>query len=175
MGEIIQISDLSELSHSFIDVKGFVARDFDGLLMCTVAYNGLPVAYMTHPDSNYGDPPGHGLPGIQHIVSDDPGQVQCYAAFQTYTGEYGEDWPALVAEVVGREAVSETLVDGSWLYKSWSIWDAFDEADEYLAANDSDDRRQVWHGEGHEWLAFFSRLEQRMHELYPDEWPVPRP
>jgi hypothetical protein len=151
-GEFIQISDPSELSTNFVDCKLAVARDFDGLLTGTVLFNGLPVAYITHPDSNYGDAPGeHNMPGMQHIIAiADPSQEQVYANFLVWIGEANEDFPGVVAGVQARKEGKN------------DIWQAMDEFADML-------------GDGHGWCAFFDDLENKLYERYgaAGEWPRP--
>lgn len=163
---IIPLSEPHEQSINFVKVEGAVSRDFDGLLTCTVLYNGVPVAYLTHPDSNYADA-GDGMPGFKLIMVDgDLAQEQVFAHFYEWIGEAFEPFAEKVAEMHERPyavTVAETDKGHRFTtYKQYGIWDAFDEYD-YLMAD------------GHPTCTFIDRLEAKMHELYPDEWPEPRP
>lgn len=171
-GQIIPLSTSHERSANFLKVEGAVSRDFDGYLTCTVLYNGMPVACMTDPRSNYMDADAeHMLPGWRPILTDDHGQLECYAHFMTWVGEAGEDFPALVSEVLGRPWRTRTSPRGHTVSKPWTIYDAFDEADR-LGPNNTD--RKVWLGEGYDWCAFSETLDHEMYKAHPHEWPKPR-
>lgn len=164
---ILELSDPVEQSINFVKVEGAVSRDFDGLLTCTVIFNGIPVAYMTHKDSSYGDPtPEHNIPGWCHILTDDPSQVQSYAHFLQWIGEVGDEFPSHVAEVLARPSrVSE---DGR-VFTPWTIWDALDESDNEPLDSD----RGIWTGDGHEWCGFGDVVDRALYRAFPDEWPRP--
>lgn len=162
----IALSEPSELSINFVRVDGAVTRDFDGYLTCTVLYNGMPVAYVTDPRSNYGDPmPEHNHPGAQPIVTDDHGQVQCYAHFLHWIGQAGDQFPALVAEVLGRP---HKVSDEGRTFTPWTIWDAFDEAEDRFMDEDG-----LWQDDGHAWCGFINDVEFALYRAFPDEWPTP--
>jgi hypothetical protein len=163
----IALSEPHELSANFLRVDGAVTRDFDGYLTCTVLYNGIPVAYITDPRSNYGDPsPEHNLPGAQHVLTDDHGQVQRYAHFLHWIGACGEDFPTLVVDVLARP--SKRLDNGKTI-RPWTFWDAMDEAEDESSFSD----RAVWLDDGHAWCGFINAVEFEMYKAFPDEWPKP--
>ena len=168
---IIPLSDPAEQSINFVRVDGAVSRDFDGLLTCTVLFNGIPVAYMTHKDSSYGDA-GHGMPGWCHILTDDPSQVQSYAHFLHWIGEVGDNFPAHVAEVLARPAKIKEPEPGQvhgTVITPWTFWDALDESDNEPLSSD----RGIWTGDGHEWCGFGDAVDCAMYRAFPEEWPKP--
>jgi hypothetical protein len=163
---MLALSEPRELSTNFVRVDGAVSRDFDGYLTCTVLYNGMPVAYVTDPRSNYGDPtPESNLPGAQSVITDDDTQVQCFAHFLHWIGAAGDDFPALVTEVLARpyKQLGDNVV------KPWTIWDAMEESDDEPLSSD----RSVWLDDGHAWCAFVEKVEFALYRAFPQEWPKP--
>jgi len=163
---MISLSEPHEQSINFIKVEGAVSRDFDGLLTCTVLYNGIPVVYITHPDSNYADA-GDGMVGYKPIIVDgDRAQEQVFAHFLEWIGEAREGFAQKVAEIHERPyavTVAKTEEGRTFTtYKQFTIWDAFDENDLML-------------DDGHPTCFFIDKVDAAMHATYPDEWPEPRP
>lgn len=129
------------------DVALLYTEDFDGYPVAVVLVSGLPCAYVTSPESSYGnaEAPGtewggpEGLAGHQMVIAEgDPAQQFCLGLLLEFAGEAGEGFAQLVAE------------KGS-IYKAW---DAEAEGGEWPPSC----------GDGRAWCAFVDQIQARLAE-----------